>query len=101
MSGAVTRRHSNQTNYQSFNDAILEGMGAVMVFLRDQRVRDDAALTTMIVEIDAGRVSSRICKRSSTSTWCLPPWVSRARSRPSASQASDVDLAPTARAVVR
>jgi hypothetical protein len=54
--------HSNQTNYQSYNDAELEGMGAVMVTLRELKIRDDAALRTMsadgqrnilIVELDA------------------------------------------------
>jgi len=54
--------HSNQTNYQSYNDAELEGMGAVMVTLRELGIRDDAALRTMsaddqrntlIVELDA------------------------------------------------
>jgi len=54
--------HSNQTNYQAFNDAELEGMGAVMVTLRRTGIRDDATLKTMsaddqrntlIVELDA------------------------------------------------
>jgi hypothetical protein len=40
-------KHSNQNNYKAFNDATLEGMGAVMVTLRSGRVRDDAALKTM------------------------------------------------------
>jgi hypothetical protein len=53
---------SNQSNYQSFDDDSLAGMGAVMVFLREGRIRDDAALktmsaddqrNTMIVEMDA------------------------------------------------
>ena len=55
--------HSNQSTdfYQSLNDSALAGVGAVMVFLREARIRDDAALTTMsaddqrntlIVEID-------------------------------------------------
>jgi hypothetical protein len=39
--------HSNQTNYQQFNDVTLEGMGAVMVTLRGARIRDDNALKTM------------------------------------------------------
>jgi hypothetical protein len=54
--------HSNQTNYQSYNDAELEGMGAVMVTLRELKIRNDAALkkmsaddqrNTFIVELDA------------------------------------------------
>ena len=54
--------HSNQTNYQAYNDAQLEGVGAVMVALRQLGIRDDAALRTMsaddqrntlIVEVDA------------------------------------------------
>ena len=56
--------HSNQSvrNYQSLNDATLAGVGAVMVFLREARIRDDAALkkmsaddqrNTMIVEMNA------------------------------------------------
>jgi very-short-patch-repair endonuclease len=53
--------HSNQSNYQSFNDFDLAGMGAVLVFLRETKIRDDKALKTMsaddqrntlIVEID-------------------------------------------------
>jgi hypothetical protein len=55
--------HSNQSiaHYQSLNDDTLAGVGAVMVFLRESRIRDDAALKTMsaddqrntlIVEID-------------------------------------------------
>ena len=39
--------HSNQSNYQSFDDATLAGMGAVLVFLREARIRDDRALKTM------------------------------------------------------
>lgn len=39
--------HSNQTNYQAFNDFDLAGMGAVMVFLRGARIRTDAQLKTM------------------------------------------------------
>ena len=38
---------SNQTNYQSFDDVTLAGMGAVLVFLRETRIRDDGALKTM------------------------------------------------------
>jgi len=56
--------HSNQTtgSYQALNDADLEGMGAVMVLLRNLRIRDDGALrqmsaddqrNTLIVELDA------------------------------------------------
>jgi hypothetical protein len=54
--------HSNQSNYQSFDDATLAGMGAVLVFLREANIRDDAALKSMsaddqrnvmIVELDA------------------------------------------------
>jgi len=39
--------HSTQTDYQSFNDFDLAGMGAVMVFLRGARIRTDAELKTM------------------------------------------------------
>ena len=56
--------HSNQTtaSYQALNDADLEGVGAVMVLLRNLRIRDDGALrqmsaddqrNTLIVELDA------------------------------------------------
>jgi len=54
-------KHSNQTDYQRFDDDTLAGMGAVMVFLREGHLRDDAALSTMssddqrntlIVELD-------------------------------------------------
>jgi hypothetical protein len=54
--------HSNQSNYQSFDNFALAGMGAVLVFLRETKIRDDRALKTMsaddqrntlIVEIDA------------------------------------------------
>src|SRR5215216_4770462 len=54
--------HSNQTDYQAYDDYALAGMGAVLVFLRESKIRDDAALQTMsaddqrntlIVEIDA------------------------------------------------
>jgi hypothetical protein len=55
--------HSNQSisSYQALNDATLAGVGAVMVFLREAKLRDDAALKTMsaddqrntlIVELD-------------------------------------------------
>ena len=40
-------KHSNQNNFQAFNDAVLEGMGAAMVILRSGRIRDDNALKTM------------------------------------------------------
>jgi hypothetical protein len=52
---------SNQHNFQSFNNFELAGMGAVLVFLREARIRDDAQLKTisiddmrniLIVEID-------------------------------------------------
>jgi hypothetical protein len=52
---------SNQSNFQSFNDFDLAGMGAVVVFLREARIRNDAQLKTisiddmrniLIVEID-------------------------------------------------
>ena len=52
---------SNQNNFQSFNTFELAGMGAVLVFLRQARIRDDAQLKTisiddmrniLIVEID-------------------------------------------------
>ena len=55
-------KHSNQSNYQSFDDAALAGMGAVMVFLRQTGIRKDEGLrmmsaddqrNTLIVEIDA------------------------------------------------
>jgi hypothetical protein len=54
--------HSNQTDYQAYNDADLEGVGAVMVALRQLGIRDDATLRTMsaddqrntlIVELDS------------------------------------------------
>ena len=52
---------SNQHNFQAFNSFELAGMGAVLVFLREARIRDDAQLNTisiddmrniLIVEID-------------------------------------------------
>ena len=52
--------HSNQRNFQSFDDETLAGMGAVMVFLRHTAIRDDSALArisadeqrnTLIVEM--------------------------------------------------
>ena len=54
--------HSKQSNYQAFDNDTLAGMGAVLVFLREAKIRDDAALATMsaddqrkalIVELDA------------------------------------------------
>lgn len=54
-------KHTNQSDYQRFDDDALAGKGAVMVFLRECRLRDDAALSTMssddqrntlIVELD-------------------------------------------------
>jgi hypothetical protein len=53
---------SNQSNFQKFNDFTLAGMGAVLFFLRDSGIRNDAQLRTismdemrniMIVEIGA------------------------------------------------
>ncbi|WP_154697638.1 hypothetical protein [Lentzea guizhouensis] len=38
---------SNQNNYQGYNNLELAGVGAVMVFLRETGVRDDAALQQM------------------------------------------------------
>jgi hypothetical protein len=38
---------SHQSNFQSFNDFTLAGMGAVLVFLREAKIRDDGALKTM------------------------------------------------------
>ncbi len=40
-------KHSNQTNYQTYDNATLAGMGAAMVFFRRTGIRDDAALRTM------------------------------------------------------
>ncbi len=40
-------KHSNQNNFQAFDDAALEGVGAVMVALRSGRMRDDNTLKTM------------------------------------------------------
>ncbi len=54
-------QHSHQADYQRFDDDTLAGMGAVMVFLREGHLRDDAALSamtaddqrnTLIVELD-------------------------------------------------
>ncbi|MEV6238644.1 hypothetical protein [Lentzea sp. NPDC051838] len=38
---------SNQTNYQAYNNADLAGVGAVMVFLRENGLRNDADLKRM------------------------------------------------------
>jgi hypothetical protein len=38
---------SNQTNYQSYSDSDLAGVGAVMVFLRETGIRDDTSLKKM------------------------------------------------------
>lgn len=55
-------KHSNQTNYQSFDNATLQGVGAVMTTLRRARIRTDAELrqmstqdqrNTLIVELGA------------------------------------------------
>src|SRR2546428_552288 len=55
------RTNQSVPHFQSLDDATLAGTGAVLVFLRDARIRDDAALKTMsadnqrntlIVEID-------------------------------------------------
>ena len=53
---------TNQANYQSFDDRVLAGIGALLVFARRAGIRNDAQLktmtaddlrNTMIVEIDA------------------------------------------------
>jgi hypothetical protein len=41
---------SNQNNFQSFNSFELAGMGAVLVFLRTARIRDDAQLKTLSID---------------------------------------------------
>jgi len=41
---------SNQHNFQSFNNFELAGMGAVLVFLREARIRDDAQLKTLSID---------------------------------------------------
>lgn len=41
---------TNQSNFQSFTNEVLEGMGAVLVFLRAARVRSDAELQAMSAE---------------------------------------------------
>jgi hypothetical protein len=43
-------KHSNQTNYQSYDNARLEGAGAVMTLLRRARIRDDESLKRMSAE---------------------------------------------------
>lgn len=43
-------KHSDQADYQRFDDDTLAGMGAVMVFLREGHLRDDAALGTMTAD---------------------------------------------------
>ena len=58
----VLEEGDRQSVYQAYNDAQLEGVGAVMVALRQAGIRDDAALramsaddqrNTLIVELDA------------------------------------------------
>jgi hypothetical protein len=58
---AELTNHSNQANYQAYNDYDLAGAGAVMVALRELQIRSDAQLRTMssddqrntlIVELD-------------------------------------------------
>jgi hypothetical protein len=41
---------SRQTNLQSFNDDTLAGMGALLVYLRTARIRNDAELKTMTAD---------------------------------------------------
>jgi len=41
---------STQSNLQSFDDYTLAGMGALLVFLRTARIRDDAALKNMTAD---------------------------------------------------
>lgn len=41
---------NNQQNFQSFNNFELAGMGAVLVFLREARIRDDAQLKTITID---------------------------------------------------
>src|SRR5262245_39116430 len=41
---------SKEKNLQSFDDDTLAGMGAVLVYLRTARIRDDAALKGMTVD---------------------------------------------------
>jgi hypothetical protein len=41
---------SNQNNFQSFSDAALADAGAVLVFLRNARIRDDAQLRTLSID---------------------------------------------------
>ena len=42
--------HSNQSNFQSFNDFDLAGAGAVMVFLREAGIRNDSQLKAMSID---------------------------------------------------
>ena len=49
-------KHSNQTDYQAFNDFALAGAGAVMVFLRTARLRKDSELAAMSAD-DQGNVA--------------------------------------------
>ncbi len=41
---------SNQNNFQAFNDSALADAGAVLVFLRTARIRDDAQLKTISID---------------------------------------------------
>lgn len=41
---------SNQKNFQAFNDAALADAGAVLVFLRTARIRNDAQLKTINID---------------------------------------------------
>ncbi len=43
-------RHSHQADYQRFDDDTLAGMGAMMVFLREGHLRNDAELGTMTAD---------------------------------------------------
>ena len=43
-------KHSSQRDFQRFNDAELEGMGAVMVAMRRLGLRDDNTLRTMTAD---------------------------------------------------
>jgi hypothetical protein len=51
-------KHSNQTNYQAYNNKELESVGAVMVLLRETGIRDDAALRTMSADDQRNTLSS-------------------------------------------
>jgi hypothetical protein len=44
---AELKKNSNQSDYQSFDEDTLVGMGAALVFLRDSGIRDVPALKTM------------------------------------------------------